>query len=89
MLYAALPGFRPEIFYKSYLQFLGMNITEYLNWYTRINVLCSSLSKAYLVIKTLKDIMSLHVTKCIYFAYFQSRLKYGVIQKYDVNNCGG
>jgi hypothetical protein len=68
-----------EISYKSRVKFLGINITESLNWHTHINSLCSTLSKVYFIIKTLKDAMSYHMITSIYYAYFQSRLKYGII----------
>lgn len=47
--------------------------------YTHINSLSSSLSKVYFLIKTLKDTVSNHMIRSIYYAYFQSRLKYGII----------
>jgi hypothetical protein len=68
-----------EISYKLVVKFLGINITENLNWHTHIKSLCSSLSKAYFIIKTLKDAMSYHIIRSIYYTYFQSRLKYGII----------
>jgi hypothetical protein len=68
-----------EISYKSVVKFLGINITESLNWHTHINSLSSSLSKVYFLIKTLKDTMSYHMIRSIYYAYFQSQLKYGII----------
>ena len=56
-----------------------MNITENLNWQTHIYHLCRSLSKDYYRIKSLKNTLSNQMLWNIYFAYFQSRLRYGII----------
>ena len=68
-----------EIAYKTEVKFLGMHITENLNWQTHIYYLCRSLSKDYYRIKSLKNTLSNHMLQNIYFAYFQSRLRYGII----------
>jgi hypothetical protein len=57
-----------EISYKLVVKFLGINITEILNWHTHINSLGSSLSKVYFIIRTLNDIMSYHMIRSIYYA---------------------
>jgi len=41
--------------------------------------LCDSLSKNVFIIKSVKNIFSSHVLWNIYFAYFHSRLRYGII----------
>ena len=68
-----------DIAYKTEVKFLGMHITENLNWQTHIYHLCHSLSKDYYRIKSLKNTLSNHMLWNIYFAYFQSRLRYGII----------
>jgi hypothetical protein len=75
-----------EISYKSVVKFLGINVTESLNWHTHINSLGSSLSKIYFIIKTLKDAMSYYMIRLIYYAHFQSRLKYGIIFWWSVKD---
>jgi hypothetical protein len=62
-----------EITYSSVLKFLGLTITNNLNWKTHIQTLC-----VYYILKSLKGVMSLHTIKTIYFAYFQTRMKYGI-----------
>jgi hypothetical protein len=50
-----------------------------LAWHVQIHSLCSSLNKVYYLIKLLRDVMSIHMLRSIYFAHFQSRLRYGII----------
>jgi hypothetical protein len=38
----------------------------------------TSLSKVYYILKSLKGVINLHIIKTIYFAYFQTRTKYGI-----------
>jgi hypothetical protein len=68
-----------EIPYKLDVKFLGINITENLIWHIRIKSVCSILSKVYFIIKTLKEAMSYNMIRSIYYSYFESRLKYGII----------
>jgi len=56
-----------------------MNNTENLNCHIHLRFLCASLSKFYYIIKSLKDVMSFQMIRMIYYAYFQSRMKYGII----------
>jgi len=67
-----------EIAYKTEVKFLGMHITENLNWQTHIYHLCRSLSKDYYRIKSLKNTLSNQMLWNTYFAYFQLRLRYGI-----------
>jgi len=68
-----------EIAYKTEVKFLGMHITENLNWQTHIYHLCRSLSKDYYRIKSLKNTLSNQMLWNIYFSYSQSCLRYGII----------
>jgi hypothetical protein len=68
-----------EIPYKLDVKLLGINITENLIWHTHIKSVCSSLSKAYFIIKTLKEAMNYNMIRLVYYSYFQSRLTYGII----------
>jgi len=56
-----------------------MRITENLSWHANICSLCHSLSKTFLIIKSVKSTLSSHVLWNIYFVYFHSRLRYGII----------
>ena len=66
-----------EISYCSELKFLAMNITDNLCWHINTCSLCASLNKIYYIIKSLKDVMSFQMIQMIYYAYFQSRMRYG------------
>ena len=68
-----------EIAYMTEVTFLGMCITENLSWQSHICSLCHSLSKTYYIIKSLKNIRNNHMLSNIYFACFQSQLRYGII----------
>jgi hypothetical protein len=59
-----------EIPYKLDEKFLEINITENLIWHVHIKPVCSSLSKAYFIIKTLKEAMSYNMIRSIYYSYF-------------------
>ena len=81
-----MPPFKPcillrnkEIKYMPEVKFLGMCITENFSWQAHICSLCHSLSKTFFIIKSVKNILSSHVPWNIYFAYFYSRLRYGII----------
>ena len=68
-----------DISYRSELKFLGTNITDNLIWNIHVCSVCASLSKVHQSIKSLKDVTSFHMIQTIYYAYFQSRMKYGII----------
>jgi hypothetical protein len=65
--------------YSSSIKFLGINITDNLRWRQHINNLCKSLNKAHFLMECLKDVISVDMIKAIYFAYFQSRMKYSIM----------
>jgi hypothetical protein len=67
-----------DISYASELKFVVVNITENLNCLIHICSLCASLSKVYYIIKSLKDVNEFPYDT-IYYAYLQSRMKYGII----------
>jgi hypothetical protein len=56
-----------------------MCIAENLSWHAHICSLCHNLSKTFFIIKSVKCTLSSHVLWNIYFAYFHSRLRYGII----------
>jgi hypothetical protein len=64
--------------YKTDVKFLGIQITEQLSWNTHVKFICPNLNKAYFIIKMLKE-TSYKMTRLIYYSYFHTRLKYGII----------
>ena len=80
------PTYKPHILlhnkdieYKSEVKFLGLCITENLNWQPHICYLCNNLRKSFFVIKSVKNIFSNHVIWNIYFASFHAQIRYGII----------
>ena len=80
------PPFKPcillqnkEINYMPEVKFLGMCITENLSWQAHICSFCHSLSETFFIIKSVKNILSSHVLWNIYFTYFHSQFRYGII----------
>jgi hypothetical protein len=65
--------------YCSQLKFLGLYITEHLDWKSHIQDLLLNLSRIYYIIKSLKDTVSLQIITAIYFAHFEARLQYGIL----------
>jgi len=61
------------------VKFLGMCITENLSWQAHICSLCHRLGKTFFIIKSVKNILSSYVLWNIYFIYFHSQLRYGII----------
>ena len=60
--------YKPHISYNNHgtsyclgIKFLGMNITENLNWPIHVHSLFASLSGVYYITKSLKDVTSLHM----------------------------
>jgi hypothetical protein len=72
-------SFKKKLTYTSNLKFLGIHITEHLTWSAHIQYLCNSLSKAVYMVKALRNIVSQPVLRNIYFAKFQSKLRYRII----------
>jgi hypothetical protein len=68
-----------EIAYKSELRFLGLCITRNQKWDAHTRALSSKLGKVVYIIKSLKEIISSYMIKCIYYSKYQSCLKYGII----------
>jgi len=48
-------------------------------WHVHIHALCASLSKIYYMIKPSRYVTSTQMIWSIYFAYCQSRLRYGIM----------
>jgi hypothetical protein len=59
--------------------FLGITIDRSISWKEQISELTSKLNKACYAIRAIKPLLSLHVLRAIYFAYFHSVMTYGII----------
>jgi hypothetical protein len=68
-----------EIAYKSGTKFLSMHVGKHMDWNAHIKPLSSKLNKACYILKSLKHATSPQVIRSIYFAYFHTHLKYGLI----------
>jgi len=64
--------------YVADLKFLGIYITETLNWNIHLQSLAHKLSKVSFMIKTLKETLSPYMIRHIYFTKFQSILRSGI-----------
>jgi len=60
-------------------KFLGITIDHSISWKEQISELTSKLNKACYAIRAIKPLLSLHVLRTIYFAYFHSVMTYGII----------
>lgn len=59
--------------------FLGVQIDEFLNWKNHISHVCSRLSSVCYGIRTVKKYMNTETLKILYFANFESVVRYGII----------
>jgi hypothetical protein len=85
-LHRSKPPYKPhillqntEVKYTPEVKVLGMCITENLSWHVHICSLYHSLSKIFFINKSVKSTLSSHVLWNIYFTYYHSRLRYGII----------
>jgi hypothetical protein len=68
-----------KIGYISALKFLGIHVSDSFSWRMQIQTLCTNLSKVCYIVKMLKNKVSFYVLRNIYFAKFQSLMRYGII----------
>jgi hypothetical protein len=68
-------------------QALGINITSNLRWSTHIQSLSLKWSEVCYIIKSLRDDLSFNILRNIYFAKFQSLVRYGIIFWGGENEC--
>jgi hypothetical protein len=61
------------------VKFLGLHIDSKLNWYQHIDNLCKKLAATTFALRFLKDKMQRESLIEVYYALFQSHLKYGII----------
>ena len=68
-----------NITYISYTKFIGIYLTETLNWNTHIEVLATMLSKVVFMLKSTKDILTPKMILNIYFSKFHSLMRLGLL----------
>jgi hypothetical protein len=61
------------------IKFLSIQIDNHLNWKSRINQIIPKLSAACFAVRKLFHILNLDALWMVYFAYFHSVIKYGII----------
>jgi len=65
--------------YVADLIFLGIHITETLNWNIHLQTLAHKLSKVAFMIKSLNEILSPYMVRHIYFTKFQAIFRSGIL----------
>jgi hypothetical protein len=65
---------RSTIACSSELKFLGLFIMENSPWHVPVHSFHAGLSKVYYMIKSLREVIYIHMLWSIYYAYFRSRL---------------
>jgi hypothetical protein len=60
-------------------KFLGLQIDNHINWKTHIDQLVLKLSGACYAVRSLLHVSNIDTLKLIYFTYFHSLMKYGII----------
>jgi hypothetical protein len=68
-----------NLVYSAETKFLGIYITETLKWNSHVQSLATKLSKVSYMIKSLKEILSQHMIRNIYFTKFQLLLRFGIL----------
>jgi hypothetical protein len=68
-----------EIKQLTNIKFLGLESDQHLNWKTHVEQIISRLSSACYAVRSMFHFSSLDTIKMIYFAYFHSIMKYGII----------
>jgi hypothetical protein len=61
------------------IKFLGIQIDDRLNWKSHMEYILPKLSSAIFVIRSLAYFMSSETLRMVYFSYFHSLIKYGII----------
>jgi hypothetical protein len=68
-----------KLIYSSNVKFLGIEISDNLSWTNQINQVCIKLNKVLYLFKSLRNAVSIQVLRRLYFAKFESILRYGLI----------
>jgi hypothetical protein len=69
-------------------KFLGLHIDNHLNWKNHIDQMIPKLSRACYAVRLIFHISNVATLKSIYFAYFHSIIKYGIIFWGNSSNSG-
>lgn len=69
----------PNLTVSSWSSMLGLVIDENLTWNLHIDTLCKKLARTNFALNRLAMYCNLEILRCLYFASFQSILKYGII----------
>ena len=60
------------------IQYLGMLLDEHLYWHEHVDQICASLVKYFGIFNHIKKIVSLRISKQLYYAFIYSRIQYGI-----------
>jgi hypothetical protein len=60
-------------------KFRGLQVDNHFTWKNHINQMVPKLSGAYYIVRSMYHISNINTVKSIYFAYFHSIIKYGII----------
>jgi hypothetical protein len=58
---------------------LGLQVDNHLNWKNHVDVMIPNLSRICCAIRSVSHVSSIDTLKSIYFAYFHSVMKYGIV----------
>jgi hypothetical protein len=61
------------------IRFLGLQLDKQITWRNHLNFLPNKLSSACFVMRRLHHVPNIDASKLVYFAYFQSTVKYGTV----------
>jgi hypothetical protein len=61
------------------VRFLGLQLDKQITWRNHLHFLLNKLSKAYFVMRRLRYVLNIDALKLVYFAYFQSMVKYDTV----------
>jgi hypothetical protein len=70
------------------VRFLGLQLDKQITWRNHLHFLLNKLSKACFVLRRLHYVPDIDALKLVYFAYFQSVVKYGIVfwgNSYNLN----
>jgi hypothetical protein len=70
------------------VRFLGLQLDKQITWRNHLHFLLNKLSKACFVLRQLCYVLDIDALKLVYFAYFQSVVKYGIVfwgKSYNLN----
>jgi hypothetical protein len=77
--YPLAVGYADKLIKETSIKFLGVQIDNHLNWKSHINQIIHKMSAACFAFRKLFHILNLDALWMVYFAYFHSVIKYGII----------